>query len=480
MGKTPVTPTGAPVPARPVAVRMPRGRGAPEDFAGAVRWLTDRADVERMTPSRAVADAMKLDRMHALLAGLGDPHRAFRSVHVAGTKGKGSTCEMTAACLEGCGYAVGIYTSPHLVDVRERVRINRQMVPQDVFVRLAREVAGAEAALPESAGEPTFFELITAMAFLHFAQEAVDVAVVEVGLGGRLDSTNVIVPEVCAVTSISLDHTQILGDTVEKIAAEKAGIFKPGVPAVVAPQKAPVIDVFRQAAGAVGAPLAVLGQDIDFSVRSDAGPGRSPRRFVTLSTPRTSYEHLPVPLLGEHQTVNCGLALALLDRLSERGFKVPEDRVTGGLATTVMPGRMEVLRTAPRVMLDGAHNAESVRSLIKSASAQITYESLVVVFGCAMDKDIDGMLRELALGADKIVFTRSQNARAADPRELSRRFGELSGKPGQVAPDLASALSLAKRAAQRDDLICITGSLYLVGEAKALAAKGGAAQGPGR
>jgi dihydrofolate synthase/folylpolyglutamate synthase len=464
---------------KPVAVPARKGPVL-GGFPGALKWLLDRTDVERLRPTRAVADLLKLDRMHELMRLLGDPHAAVRHVHVAGTKGKGSTCEMTASCLEACGYTVGVYTSPHLVDIRERIRINSRVVSHADFARTAQRVADAAANLPDKAGEPTFFELITAMGFLYFAEEAVDVAVIEVGLGGRLDSTNVITPEVAAITSISLDHTQILGDTVEKIAAEKAGIFKPGVPALTIPQKPGVLEVFRDAAARTGCPLQVVGQDIDYTMRFESSPGHGPQARVCLTTPRNTFEHLVVPLRGEHQALNCGLALAILDALSERGFNTPEAAVTRGLAAVRVPGRMEIAWQSPRVLLDGAHNTDSVRALIKAIGANIAYDSMVMIFGCAADKDIDGMLAEIALGADKVVFTRAAaSARAADPRDLARRFSDTHGKMSQVADDIAQAFAIATRAVNREDLVVVTGSFHLVGEAKkhlaAVAAKRGVA-----
>jgi dihydrofolate synthase/folylpolyglutamate synthase len=482
MGKTASPPPTHAVPAAKAAttpVRVRKKAAVLGDMDDVCKWLLERTDVERINPSRLAADALKLDRMHRLMELLGNPHRTFKSVHVAGTKGKGSTCEMTAAMLEGCGYTVGLYTSPHLMSIRERIRLNRGLISERDFVATAQRVAGAEQQLTEQEGEPTFFELTTAMAFVFFSEQAVDVAVVEVGLGGRLDSTNVLTPEVTAITSISLDHTQILGGTVEKIAREKAGIFKPGVPAVTVAQKPGVIEALRQEAERAGTTLAVLGQEVDYSARFEArgvaggtGIAAGPHMRVSVSGARTSYEHMTVPLRGEHQAVNCGLALAILDALSERGFRTPEDRVTRGLATVSMAGRMEMAKTSPRVMVDGAHNAESVRCLMKALNATVPYDSLVVVFGCASDKDIDGMLEELSHGADKVIFTRSINARAADPRELSRRFTETSGKMCQAAPDAEAAMELAKRAVGREDLICVTGSFYLVSDVRKLLGMG--------
>jgi dihydrofolate synthase/folylpolyglutamate synthase len=444
-----------------------------EGFQDAVRWLYDRTDIERMRPTPQARDLMKLDRMRRLLEILENPQESLRCVHVAGTKGKGSTCEMTASCLEACGYTVGLYTSPHLVDVRERIRINRKTISHGDFTRLAQAVASATTKLDAKDGEATFFELITAMAFVHFAEEAVDAAVIECGLGGRLDSTNVIVPEVSAITSLSLDHTQILGATIDRIAAEKAGIFKPGVPAVTVPQAPEAMAVLKKVAEEVGAPLQVLGEELDFTLRFDAvggaGAGAGPQTRVSLTTSRSAYEHLTVPLKGEHQAYNCGLALAILDRLTERGFQAPESKVTIGLARVECPGRLEVVPGVPRIVLDGAHNPASIRCLMRAIGAHLSYDSMVVIFGCAADKDIPGMLKQLDLGADKAIFTRAAgNVRAADPKDLARVFTEAAGKMSQTAPTLAEALDLARRGVGRDDLICITGSFYLVGEAKKL------------
>lgn len=459
------------------SVAPARAQAAGMSYQAAVKYLYDRVDVERMHAGRVSRDVFKLDRMRAIMALLGNPHDAVKCVHVAGTKGKGSTCEMTATCLESCGYTVGTYTSPHLIDIRERIRVNRRSIPHADFAGAAQKIADAAAQLPAESGQPTFFELITAMCFQYFADLAVDLAVIECGLGGRLDSTNVITPLVSAVTSISLDHTQLLGSTVELIAREKAGIFKPGVPAVTVQHVPSVTAVFREVAAEVGTQLQVVGEDIDFSLRHDAGSGR-PRHGeksvpavtrISLSTRRSNYEHIPVPLKGEHQAQNCGLTLAILDKLTERGMDISETKVIQGLERVQLAGRMEMACESPRILLDGAHNPESIKCLMKAIGSHIGYDSMVVIFGCAADKDVRGILEQLALGADKAIFTRaSGNARAADPKELSRIYNDASGKGSQHAENFAEALNLAKLAVGRSDLICVTGSFYLVGEAKKL------------
>lgn len=436
-------------------------------YSEALEYLGRAPSVERVRPKDLGSDAFNLDRMRALMDALGNPEREVRFVHIAGSKGKGSVCEMLTACLSASGYATGLYTSPHLVDVRERVRINAEMIGESEFARGLGRVATAASAIRERHGEATYFELTTALAFQHFRDMAVDIAVVEVGLGGRLDSTNVITPEVCGIVSIQLEHTQLLGDTLEKIAKEKAGIFKQGVPAITVPQTPGVLEVFRAHAAEVGASLSVLKEDIDFSYRVEAGHGLGPHVRVSLTTPQSSYEHLPAPLKGEHQAFNCGLVLAILDRLRSRGFDATEMKVAEGLKKTRSDGRMEMICHSPRILIDGAHNPESVQALVRAIGAHVRYDSMVMVFGCASDKDVSGMLEKVSLGADKVIFTRATgNPRAMQARELHRRFVESSGKMAEHAETLPEALRLAARAVGRDDLIVVTGSFMLAGEAK--------------
>jgi len=462
----------------PARVRARR----PKRFASyqtALKYLNDRVDVERMRPANVDRTVFRLDRMRAMMDALGNPERDVRCVHIAGSKGKGSASEMLASCLSSCGYTTGLYTSPHLTDVRERIRINNQWIDEDEFTAALGAAAAAAEAVEARHGQATYFELLTALALRFFAEHAVDAAVLEVGLGGRLDSTNVVTPEVCILTAIQLEHTQLLGSTLAEIAREKAGIMKPGVTAITFPQCDEVMNVFRQEADRVGAPLRVLGKEIDFSFRFEATPELGPHARVCLASPRTTYEHLAVPLKGEHQALNCGLALAALDHLRDRGFDTPERQVALGLAATPANGRLEQVWASPRILIDGAHTPDSLHALVKAIGAHIRYDSMVVIFGCAADKNVDGMLARIALGADKIIFTRSaDNPRACDPAELQRRFAEKSHKMTQVEPTLKDAINTAYRAVGRDDLILVTGSFYLAGEAKRLLAEAAAKRKP--
>lgn len=467
--KTPATKPAAPAksaPARPGSGPSLTKPAEISSYSNAVRWLLERPDFERMRVVKYTDDTFKLERMRQLLAKLGNPHQQFRSVHVAGTNGKGSTTAMLAAMLQECGYAVGLYTSPHLVDLRERIQINGVMIEKADFTELMRQVAEAAAKIDtKSEGEPTFFELVTAVGFLYFVERAVDIAVIEVGLGGRLDSTNLIRPEATIVTSIDFDHTKLLGNTLAEIAREKAGIFKKDVPAFVFESDPSVEKTFAEVAAAVGAPLKIVNKDIEFSSRFCSTDDLGPHTRVCLYTKGSRLEHLPVPLPGEHQAGNCGLALAAIDHLKTVGFDCPEEKITAGLAKTKIPGRMQLVWDRPRILVDGAHNPASMSALMRCVGAHVPYDSMICVFGCCADKDVPTLLDRVNLGADKVIFTRAQsNARAADPEELQRLFMERSGKMSQIARTLPEALEMATRAVSREDLVCVTGSFYLIGE----------------
>jgi dihydrofolate synthase/folylpolyglutamate synthase len=449
------------------------GHHAVSNFTKSVRFLNTLSDFERLRIVRYNNQNFDLDRMRTLLRKLGNPQDHFRSVHIAGTKGKGSTCAMVASMLQSCGYKVGVYTSPHLVDIRERIQINGEMISHAEFARLVRSI---EPIVARSRPVPTYFDVLTAVAFKYFADHKIDIAVVETGLGGRLDSTNVIKPEVTAITSISKDHMAQLGSTLGQIATEKAGIFKHGVPAVTVIQDPEAEEALKRIADKVGAPLDITGKTIEFSYRFEATRMLGPHNRVCLTTPNSRFEHLAVPLVGEHQAINCGLALSIIDKLKSRGIAINDSRAMEGLTKVTIPGRMEMVSQTPRVLVDGAHNAASVDALMKAIGQHIPCDSIVVIFGCCGDKDVAGMLDRITSGADKVIFTNVNNIRTANPEELAARYVELYGKMAQVASTLEDALAIANRAVTKEDLICITGSFYLVGEAKKLfAAKAAAA-----
>ena len=432
-------------------------------YHSAVKWLLELTDIERLRVVRYDEDGdFKLDRMRSLLAALGDPQDQFRAVHIGGTNGKGSTMAMMSAMLRKCGYGVGEFSSPHLIDMRERVTINGQRITKNDFTESMKTIARAAVEIGE---QPTFFEAITAIAFMHFAAQAVDIAIIEVGLGGRLDSTNVIMPVLTVITEIQLDHTRILGETIEKIATEKAGMIKPGVPVITRGQHPDADRVLREKAEELGTTIRMVNKEIEFSNRFCSTVELGPHNRVCLYTETSRLEHLPVPLPGEHQAFNCGLALAAVDHLKSIGFECPESVVTEGLEETQIPGRMQLVWERPRILVDGAHNPDALTALMRCVGAHVPYDSMVCIFGCAADKDIDAMLDRVSLGADKVIFTKaSRNTRAAEPEDLRRRFMERSGKMCQTSPTVKEALEVAARAVSREDLICVTGSFYLVGE----------------
>ncbi|MBC8201982.1 MAG: bifunctional folylpolyglutamate synthase/dihydrofolate synthase [Planctomycetes bacterium] len=444
-----------------------------ETFSSAVEYLLEQTDFERMRVVQYDETTFKLDRMRTLLCALGNPQDKVALIHVAGTVGKGSTVAMLSAMLRGNGYTVGEYTSPHLTDIRERVVVNGEMISEESFTDILKDVV---AAARKEKVTPTFFELMTAIAFKQFADQAIDIAIIETGLGGRLDSTNVITPLISLITKIDLDHTNILGNTVEEIAREKAGIFKTAVPAISAHQTEEVTSVLRECAEELRTEVKVIANDIEFSARFGGGTDGKQHTRICVITEDSQYMHIPVPLNGEHQATNCALAISAIDQLKKLGYEFDDLDLYNSLAKTNIQGRMETVWERPKIIVDGAHNPTALQTLIKSIGAHIPYDSMVCVFGCCQDKDVEGMLHKISLGADKIIFTKAQgNPRAAEPKILQRQFTEISGKMTQIADTLPEALEIAAQAASRDDIICVMGSFYLVGETKkhlrALAAK---------
>jgi len=431
----------------------------------AISYLFNKTDYEKEANLRYNITTFNLDRMKKLLSLVGNPHKKIQTVHIAGTKGKGSTATMLARMLEANDYTVGLYTSPHVVHLHERIAVNSQMISERQMLDLLNRIHAPVEKLSK-VDPPTFFEIMTALAFMHFVDMKVDIGVIETGLGGRLDSTNVIEPKVIGITSLSIDHKQQLGNTIDSIAKEKAGVFKSGVPAITVEQEPAAMRVLKSEAVAIKTPLSVTGVDIDFSYRFETSREHGPHTRICLTTPTSKFEHLRVPLHGRHQAINCGLALAMLDRLKADGFKIDNEKATEGLNKVSLAGRMEMICEDPRIMIDAAHNAASIRALIHAIGQNIPYDSMVVIFGCNTDKDVEGMLRELQYGADKVIFTRSNSVKAMSPEVLADMYTEICGKMCQTAFSLDEALRLAGSAISREDLICITGSFYLIGQAK--------------
>jgi len=442
-----------------------KSKKAFRSYQKAIEYLFARTDYEKQERLRYNVTTFNLSRMQKLLSLLGNPHKKIHTVHIGGTKGKGSTATMLARMLEANGYRVGLYTSPHVVHLHERITVNTKMISDSEMCGLLNRVY-APVEKMSKIDPPTFFEIMTALAFMYFLDRAVDIAVIETGLGGRLDSTNVIRPKVIGITSLSIDHQNLLGETIDSIAKEKAGIFKRGVPAITVQQDPSAMRVLKSQAIAVKASLSVTGSDIDFSHRFETSREHGPHTRICLTTPTSKFEHLRVPLHGKHQAINCGLALAMLDKLKSAGYKIDNDKATEGLNKVSLAGRMEMIWDDPRIMIDAAHNAASIKALIHAIGQNIPYDSMVVIFGCNSDKDVRGMLQKLQYGADKVIFTRSNSPKAVSPEDLAEMYTEICGKMYQTAATLGQALQLAKNAVSKEDLICITGSFYLIGQAK--------------
>jgi dihydrofolate synthase/folylpolyglutamate synthase len=398
-----------------------------------------------------------LENIRCLMAALGNPHEGFRSVHIAGTNGKGSTASTIATVLQAAGYRTGLYTSPHLIDFTERIRVNGEPIGPERVARLTERVRTAAAEIPV-----TFFEFTTAMAFLHFAESPVDLVVAEVGLGGRFDATNVLTPMVSVITNIDFDHQAFLGNTLEQIAFEKAGIVKPGVPVVTAANRPEAMEVIRSVCREQGAPMYRVGAEI----RAD---GPSPQQFHYQGI-RQSYSDLNFALLGKHQLMNAACALATLELLELHGLSVGEASIRRGLSTVRWEGRMEIIRpshSGAAVLLDGAHNpagARVLRAYLEETRPARTGR-LILVLGILGDKDIDGILAELVPLADEVVVTRPDYDRAEPAANLKQRLDCFSVR-SSVREPVEDAIRFAQSVATADDLICVTGSLYTIGEAR--------------
>ena len=399
-----------------------------------------------------------LDTIRALLGRVGDPHRRYPLLHIGGTNGKGSTEAMAASILQAAGLRVGLYTSPHLVDFRERIRVDGEMIPESCVIQ------GVEALRVASVPDltPTFFEFTTALAFQYFADCRVDIAVLEVGMGGRFDATNVVDPLVTAITTIGLDHEAYLGSTIEAIAYEKAGIIKPEVPVVLGRIGEPAYRVIEARASDVGAPVLRLGRDFRCEGISPADCG-----YFGLAL---QAKHLHCPLQGRFQLDNLACSLALIELAREKGLQVPDRAIRAGLEQVAWEGRVEMVAQDPAVIVDGAHNPAAAAVLADylaewRRARPASRVSLIV--GMMRDKHPREFLASLLPLADRLILTQADLPRAATGAELRRLLGD-EAPSAQVAPTPSDALAFARRSAAASDLICVTGSLMLVGEIKAL------------
>lgn len=431
-------------------------------YQSTLDYLYSFVDYSLTRSLRYSPEKFDLGRMEQLTAALGSPHKQYPVIHVAGTKGKGSTCAMISGILQAAGYKVGLYTSPHLVDYTERIQINRQPVSHERLVVLVDQIK------PEAAkiDRLTTFELTTAAAFLYFAQEKVDIAVIEVGLGGRLDATNIVDPLISVITSLSMDHMNILGDTLEKIAAEKGGIIKPGRPVIVAHQKLEAAAVLKGIAEerhssilftdnmyrAIVTRHNLHGQQFELSGLAE---NNGKNRILRFS----------LPLIGEHQVQNAVTAYAVIHSLEKLGHAVDDVSIYQGFAEVYWPGRFEILQHEPLVVIDSAHNLDSAEKLAQTLRDYLANRPVDLIFGASEDKDVIGMLTALKPVIDRVIVTQSVHPRSYDAAQLSG-VAEKLGLPVQVDADLQTALEKGLARLPKNGVLLITGSIFIAAGAR--------------
>lgn len=443
------------------------------EFQKSLDYLYSFIDYSLTRVSRYAAEKFDLARVKTLLERLGDPQNSFKSIHIAGTKGKGSVSALIDSSLQVAGYRVGFYSSPHLQDYTERIRVNGANIPKRDFISLLDEIKPHIEYVPQI----TTFELTTVLGFMFFAKMKVDLAVIEVGLGGRLDATNVIDPVVSVITSLSYDHIQVLGDTLAKIAFEKAGIIKQGCPIVLAPQKDEARRVVEKVALERHAPLTHVGKDYLYAPWAHSLSGQS---FLVWSAVeqemvdefiesggRQSWEplRLTIPLLGYHQVENSATAYAALHILQNHGVHVSEADIKRGFAEVNWPGRFEVLRRKPPLIVDSAHNQDSALKLRLAIDDYLPGQPVLLVFGASEDKDLHGMLSALLPRVYRVIATKSSHPRSLDPQkvvEVSHQFGCSA----QAIVPIEDAISEALRLAGQESAIVVAGSLFVAAAAR--------------
>ncbi len=429
-------------------------------YREALDWLYSFIDYGVKRSYRYSPEVFDLSRVRTLLTSLGDPQDRYPTVHIAGTKGKGSTAAMIESCLRAAGYATGLYTSPHLIDFTERLRINGQQISESEFAGLVERLKLSVDAVPEI----STYELTTALAFMYFAKHPVDCAVIEVGLGGRLDATNVIHPLVSVITSLSYDHTHLLGDSLSDIAAEKAGIIKSETPVVLAPQQFEADLVVRAIAEERNARVVQVNRDWHYVATDRSFDGQTFQ--VWRADDETTRVDLSIPLLGHHQVQNGAVAYVALQTVSGRGLPLELQQIQQGLAATEWPGRFQVLAHEPTIVLDSAHNRESALKLRIAMDDYFPGRPITMVFGASSDKDVRGMFLELAPRVSQVILTRADHPRSEDPETLAL-LAQGFGFEAEVVEPVAAAMKRATEDASVEQVVLATGSLFVIGSALA-------------
>ncbi len=396
---------------------------------------------------------------------LGEPQKSFQSIHIAGTNGKGSTAAMIASLLKECGFKVGLYTSPHLVNFTERIRINGIPISESDVIRLTAYMRKAIGRINIT---PTFFEFVTAMAFYYFACEKIDWGVIEVGMGGRLDATNVLLPDVSVITNISLDHTEFLGKNIPAVTFEKVGIIKAGIPVVTAVTEPVALEIVEGLAKFLGSDTHLYGRDFEGEITSIDS-----KHIEFNYKGYKNYDNLSVLLPGRHQLYNASSAIRVCEILMQKGLPVREEAINSGLSNLDFEGRFEWVSQTPPIILDSAHNPEAARALADAVKEFFPEASkrIILIIGIMRDKDIKGIFEPLRHISREIILTQPQGERAASPEDSMR---DLSGFTGavKITKTVAEAIGAAKTLWQEGDVILVTGSFYTTGEAKEVLGQG--------
>jgi len=424
----------------------------------ALDYLYSFVDYSLKHTSELIKAEFNLERMFELMATLGNPQDSYPILHVAGTKGKGSVAAMAASALHAAGYRAGLYISPHLQDFCERIQVNGEPIPHSDLAALVEEIKPAVARLPFI----TTFELTTALGFLYFAQRGVDAAVIEVGLGGRLDATNIVTPRVSVITSLSYDHMAVLGNTLTQIAGEKAGIIKEGVPVVSSPQKDEALAVIQKVAAERNAPLTLVGREVTF----EAGEHSLDGQCLTIVNHKSKIVNpviLRIPLLGAFQVVNAATAYAAL---KASGLSVPDAAIQKGFAEVEWPARFEVLRREPPVILDSAHNVDSAQKLRQTLDDYFPTRPVILIFGASEDKNVLGMFAEWKPRLNCILATKADHPRALEPEQLLG-LAQQAGVPAEAVSPVESALARALELSAKDSAIVLSaGSIFVTAEVR--------------
>ena len=425
------------------------------NYTEALDYLNSFVNYEELT-SYDYKTSFKLERMRLLSSLLGDPHKDIKAIHITGTKGKGSTAAITASILKAAGFHTGLYTSPHLISFRERIKLDGGDIEEGAVAELVEEVKGAV----EASGRKdyTFFELYTAAAFLYFKKKKTDIAVIEVGLGGRLDATNLLQPLVACVTPISFEHTNLLGPTLEDIAGEKAAIIKEGCVCVSAPQPEAAERIITSECEIRGVRLYRLGKDILY----ESLDGKSGKEFFNVFGAFTEYPNLEMGLLGEHQVMNAATAIGIIEALRHYDITIPVENVRRGVAEVSWPARMEVAGLNPTIILDGAQNGESAAALKKAVKKRFSFERLILVLGVSKDKSIPAICGELGEISDEVILTKADNVRAEEPLAIKKYINEKT----HITYNVDEAMDLSRMIAGKNDLILVAGSFFVIGEVK--------------